>query len=298
MAAHRSFDKRRTGAPYTSRMSPTRTQPDTTAGLVARPVDRWRAQVQESFEDAVAQEIPVALRYNGAPFAVMMATPQDLDDFALGFSLSEGLIAGPQQLLSIGRRDLLEGIELDLQVAADAPVLQRERAAARALPGRSGCGVCGTRELEDLVPQRTLPHPGSVIASAALEAALTALAGHQPLNRASGGVHAAAWCMPDGFLQQVREDVGRHNALDKLIGALARDRVCTSNGFALITSRASYEMVTKAASAGMPLLVAMSAPTALAIELARSSGITLVAFARPGSHNVYTHPWRLMEAAA
>lgn len=270
--------------------------PDT--GFVTRPVDRWRHGQSTHQDDCVAEEVPIAMVYNGATFAVMMATPHDLDDFALGFSLSEGLIDEPAQLLQLESRTLLEGIELAMRVADNTHAAHLDHERERLLPGRSGCGICGTRNLEQAVRQNPPVGEGSTITRDALEHALAQLQQTlQPMNAATGAVHAATWADRTGRIMLVREDVGRHNALDKLIGAMRRAAVDPRDGMALVTSRASYEMVTKAASAGITLLTAISAPTALAIELARSAGITLVGFARPGSHNVYTHPDRLLPAS-
>jgi len=261
-------------------------------GFVRRTVDRWRHGKPVHEDDFVAEEVPVAMVYNGANFAVMMATPHDLDDFALGFSLSEGLITHAAQLLSVEIHTLLEGIELSLQVADDAPGARIEQ--QRLMPGRSGCGICGTRDLEHAVRQSETVAGGQPLTRSALEHALHQLQGLQPMNSATGAVHAAAWADPTGQIVLVREVVGHHNALDKLIGAMHHAGISPGAGMALVTSRASSEMVTKAASAGIPVLAAISAPTALAIELARSADMTLVGFARPGSHNVYTHPQRLL----
>ncbi|TAM63191.1 MAG: formate dehydrogenase accessory sulfurtransferase FdhD [Rhodanobacter sp.] len=266
------------------------------AGFVTRPVDRWRHGQSVHANDCVAEEVPLAMVYNGTSFAVMMATPHDLEDFALGFSLSEGLIDTPAQLLQVQVRTLLEGIELAIRVAEDTPVAQPGRARERLLPGRSGCGICGTRDLEQAVRQPAAVDAGRTFAPDALEQALAQLQTRQPMNAATGAVHAAAWADHSGQIVLVREDVGRHNALDKLIGAMRHRDIDPNDGMALVTSRASYEMVTKAASAGVTLLAAISAPTALAIELARSAGVTLIGFARPGTHNVYTHPHRLLSA--
>lgn len=266
-----------------------------THGFVSRPIDRWRNQHTTHEIDLVAEEIPVALRYNGVSFAVMMATPHDLDDFALGFSLSEGLIDHADQLLQISQHPLLEGIELDLRVVDDAPVNQRSGEAERALPGRSGCGICGSRELEQIIVSHPPVGDGVHVSRTALRVALGQLETMQPMNAATGAIHAAAWATPAGEVVLVREDVGRHNALDKLIGAMHRAGLRGTEGITLITSRASYEMVSKAASAGMSILAAISAPTALAIDMARSAGMTLVGFTQSGRHNVYCHAHRLSE---
>lgn len=267
-----------------------------TAGVVPRRIQRWRDGQWQPADDRVAEEQPIAMVYNGRSFAVMMASPHDLLDFALGFSLSEGLIQTPAQLLDVQVNELLEGTELAITVSADAHGAHLDRAGERLLPGRSGCGICGTRELENAVRQPAAVQGDVGLSHAGLQRALAGLQASQPMNAATGAVHAAAFASADGQIVRVREDVGRHNALDKLVGALHRDGLDPAAGFALVTSRASYEMVTKAASAGFTVLAAISAPTALAIELARSAGLTLVGFARPGSHNIYTHPQRLHDA--
>jgi FdhD protein len=264
------------------------------AGFVSRSVDRWRGGNSTHEDDCVAEEMPIALLYNGVSFAVMMATPHDLEDFALGFSLSEGLVRSTAQLQQVDVQILLEGIQLVMTVDAEAHGAHLAHQQGRLLPGRSGCGICGTRELEQAIRHSPPVGAGIAVTRSALENALSQLHSRQPMNAATGAVHAAAWADGEGNIQLVREDVGRHNALDKLIGAMRRHDVDAQAGMALVTSRASYEMVTKAASAGIGLIAAISAPTALAIELARSAGITLIGFARPGSHNVYTHPHRLL----
>lgn len=267
-------------------------------GYAVRSVDRWRNGAATHEQDFVAEEIPIAMVYNGATFAVMMATPHDLDDFALGFSLTEHLISEPAQLLQLEVRTLLEGTELAMRVTDNAHGAHLGREQERLLPGRSGCGICGTRDLENAVRQDGPVGDGPTVSREALEAALHELKSRQPVNLATGAVHGAAWADASGRILLVREDVGRHNALDKLIGAMTRAGIDVNQGFAVVTSRASYEMVTKAASAGIALLAAISAPTALAVELARSAGITLVGFARPGSHNIYSHPGRLTAPAS
>lgn len=263
-------------------------------GFARRDIVRVKTGATSAERDLVADEVPVAMRYNDRPFAVMMATPADLVDFAIGFSLSEGLITDLTQLLDIKVLRLLEGITLSVMVSQDAPATRLDPEAERLMPGRSGCGICGTRELEDLLrPPPRLLHQPSFQASA-FQHALETLSDHQPLNQATGSMHAAAWANSQGQIQLVREDVGRHNALDKLIGALHRNRLHAPAGMVLISSRASYEMVTKAATAGVALLAAVSAPTALAIDLARSAGMCLIGFARPHGYNIYTYPERLV----
>ena len=260
------------------------------AGAAARTVERWREGHTTRLTDCVAEEVPVALWYNDAPFAVMMATPGDLEDFALGFSLSEGVVADADELLGVEVRPQLEGIELRMRIPAAraTALLARERG----LEGRSGCGICGTRHIEDVVRPLAKVAAGAPLAAAALRSALRGMSQAQPLNAATGATHAAAWADASGRIVALREDVGRHNALDKLIGAVARAGLDPGTGFVVVTSRASYEMVMKAASLGVGLLAAVSAPTALAVDLAQACGMTLVGFAREGDCAVYTHPHR------
>lgn len=262
-------------------------------GAVSRRVRRHRdGQTREAL-DAVAAEVPVALAYNDAPFAVMMATPQDIADFALGFSLSEGIVAAPGELAVEEIATSLEGISVGLRVPAErAAALESRR---RNLQGRSGCGVCGTESIEAVLRPPPRVGDGPRIAAAALQRALGELRRRQPLNALTGATHAAAWADADGGVRLVREDVGRHNALDKLIGAMAAAGVDPQRGFCAVTSRASYEMAMKAAQAGIAVLAAISAPTALAIALAETSGLTLIGFARDDGHAVYTHPQRLLD---
>ena len=256
------------------------------------PVLRVAAGKSEDGAAAVAAEVAVAFQYNGIGHAVMLATPEHLEDFALGFSFSEGIVESPAEFYGVEVQLAYVGITLAIDVATEAFARLKNR--RRTLAGRTGCGICGTESLEQV--QRALPMLGGrgpQIAPAALERAQAALATHQPLQRATGSTHGAAWCAPDGTILAVREDVGRHNALDKLIGALLRDGVDTGAGFALITSRASIEMVQKSASAGIALLAAVSAPTGLAVRTANACGQTLVGFVRGASFTIYTHHRRI-----
>ena len=266
-------------------------------GSAQRPVARVRNGRVRRYVDDVAEEVPVAFVINGAPFAVMMATPADLEDFALGFMLSEGIVdeAGDVELL--GSEQLLEGIEIRLRIPTQyAKALERRR---RSLSGRSGCGLCGSELLEAALRRPEPVGEGVAVTTAALRRALRGLHASQGLARLTGATHAAAWADVDGQVRMVREDVGRHNALDKLIGAMFRAGEDPQAGFALVTSRASYEMAMKAASAGIALLAAVSAPTALAISLAEACNLTLVGFAREDGHGIYTHPRRMpMEPTA
>ena len=267
---------------------------DEHSGYVRRPVRRWRGGKVVQLVDSIAEEVPIALVYNDRPHVVMMATPRDLDDFALGFSLSENVIADAGELVSAQTQTLLEGIEVRLRIpAARSDALELRR---RNLTGRTSCGLCGAQALEDAVRQPAPVGEGPRIDTAALQHALAQLHERQPLNVATGATHAAAWAQADGRIAVLREDVGRHNALDKLIGALVRAGVDMQSGFLLVTSRASYEMVQKAATVGIAFVAAISAPTSLAIQLAEATGVTLVGFARAEGHAIYSHPQRLVAA--
>lgn len=238
-------------------------------------------------EDVAVAEVPVALLCNGEPFAVMMATPCDLEDFALGFALTEGVVAEPAEFRLV---DIVRN-EAGVALHAAIPQARYDAMRRRALEGRSGCGLCGIESLQDaLRPVPRVPEPQPVTL-AQVHTALQALAAQQPLNARSGGVHAAGFAHAGGLL--VREDVGRHNALDKLIGAMWREGRDPAQGFLVITSRASYEIVHKAAMAGIGIVVAISAPTDLAIRTAQAAGITLAAFARGEALNLYAYPERL-----
>lgn len=263
-------------------------------GYVRRPVRRWRGGQLSELSDCIAEEVPIALLYNERPHVVMMATPRDLDDFALGFSLSEAILADADELEAIETQTLLEGIEVRLRVPdARAQALETRR---RNLTGRTSCGLCGAQALEDAVRQPASVHGGPHIDSAILQHALAQMQQRQPLNVATGATHAAAWAHANGDIALLREDVGRHNALDKLIGALTRSGADVQRGFLVVTSRASYEMVQKAATFGITLIAAISAPTALAIHLAEETGVTLIGFARSESHVIYTQPQRILDA--
>ena len=255
------------------------------------PATRFGPAGAAPLEDAVVEEVPVALVYNGISHAVMLATPTDLEDFALGFSLSEGLIASPAELLEVEVVVSPAGVELQLRVTAER--FQGFKATRRQLAGRTGCGLCGRESLDQaILPVPSVPE-GLVVDAAALTRAIAALPAAQGLHRQSGGVHAAAWANPDGAIRLVREDVGRHNALDKLLGALRRQRVAPADGFVLITSRASHELVHKAASAGVQLLAAVSAPTAMAVRNAQTAGLTLVGWLRERGFSVYAGAGRI-----
>jgi FdhD protein len=263
-------------------------------GAVLREVERWRGALRTHVQDVVAEEIPVAFIYNERPHAVMMATPDNLDDFALGFSLSEAIINHPGEFYSVEAVPAMAGIELRIAIAAERAVHLDQR--VRELTGRTGCGLCGAQTLDAAVR-----HPPPVSCSATIDAlalrrALSELGKRQTINASTGATHAAAWSTLQGSIVDLREDVGRHNALDKLIGALALAKVDPRSGFLVITSRASYEMVMKAATVGIGIVAAISAPTALAIAMANSSSVTLIGFARADSHVVYSRPERLLDS--
>jgi FdhD protein len=220
-------------------------------------------------------ETPVAIRYNDADYAVIMATPVDLEDLALGFSLTEEVISRPADLRLVRVVEQPAGLVLDAQVPRK--LLARQVLRQRRLASRSGCGLCGTERLEDAVRWPRRLSAAFELDPAVAARVLAALPGHQPMKSLNHTVHGAAWCHPDGDILQVREDVGRHNALDKLVGALARQGTDLSAGFVVLSSRCSFEMVQKAAAVGISALASVSAPTALALDLARHAGIRLYA---------------------
>ncbi|WP_310450478.1 formate dehydrogenase accessory sulfurtransferase FdhD [Sulfuritalea sp.] len=250
--------------------------------VVQRPV--WRDGA--SRPDDLAEEIPVAFEYNGISHAVMLATPADLEDFAVGFSLTEGIVARRQDIFDIGVSDSAAGITLQIEIAGDA--FARLKAHHRSLTGRTGCGLCGVESLDQV--QRVLsPLPQAApFPLAALYAGMRSLPLQQILQQATGATHAACCVDRDGSIDYVREDVGRHNALDKTLGALARMGGVPGAGALVITSRASFEMVQKAAALGAGTLAAVSAPTAAAVRLAEKINLTLVGFLRQEACVVYT----------
>ena len=263
---------------------------------VASEVQRAAAAVRvdetsaSAVVEQIAEEAPIALVYNGVPHVVVMASPADLEDLALGFSLSEAVIGSVAELGGIEIVPEQTGYSVYLSVPPDRVEMIAQR--RRNMTARTGCGVCGAETIEQAmrnVPVVAAPGAGGAqrVTRRAMADAMKQLPALQSLNAATGATHAAAWANLDGRLQLVREDVGRHNALDKLIGALAAGDVDTAQGFAVITSRASYEMVQKAAMAGIGLLAAVSAPTALAVRIAREARVTLAGFVRGERCMVY-----------
>lgn len=256
-------------------------------GALALPVHGVRAGKAYSMRDWIAEEVPIALEYNGVSHAVMLATPLDLADFALGFSRSEGILTNKEELYGVEEEFLPQGIALQLTISSEAFVRLKHR--RRSLAGRTGCGLCGTESLDHVVRSLPpLPTSANLPKRGSIAKAMAQFKKLQLLQQATGAVHAAAWCTAEGEIRWLREDVGRHNALDKLIGALEFNEVDAPSGFIAVTSRASFEMVHKTAAAGVPLLAAVSAPTTFAIATAERVGMTLVGFARNDDLVVYS----------
>jgi FdhD protein len=258
-----------------------------------RTVDRqiWHDSGLSEGTRIVPEETATALTYNGGTYAVMMATPRDLRDFAIGFSLSEGIIQSSDDIESLDIVDLDDGIELRMWLAqAKADRLNERR---RHIAGPTGCGLCGIDSIAEAVRPAAIVAPGRSFSPQEIIAAMQSIPPLQQINIETRAVHAAAFWMPSRGIVALREDVGRHNALDKLAGALAQDKVSASEGMVLLTSRVSVEMVQKTAAMGAPLMVAVSAPTALAVRMADAAGITLAAIARADGFEIFTHPERI-----
>ena len=261
-------------------------------GARVASVVRWREGARSEADDWLTEEVPVALEFNGISHAVMLATPADLEDFALGFGLSEGIFATAADLYGCDVGTSAQGITVRMEVSARSFAGLKQR--RRTLAGRTGCGVCGTESLDQVLRPLRLVAASTPVQSSAIASAMRGMRARQHLNQATGSVHAAAWCSADGAVQMLREDVGRHNALDKLIGALAGASIAANDGFIAVTSRASIEMVQKAAVAGVPLLAAASAPTLLAVETARAAGMGLVGLVRGDDLVVYVGADRIV----
>jgi len=255
------------------------------------PVERWQGKSLSQHLDFIAEEVPVSLVYNNVPHVVMLATPTNLEEFSLGFSVTEGIVQNAQEILSTRVYQRSNGIEVRMKIPEHRFRCLAEK--GRNLTGRTGCGLCGASNLQQAIRQPAPVHGDLTVTANDLFAALNQVRERQTLNQLTGAVHAAAWAVPGYGIQHIREDVGRHNALDKLIGLLLRSDKNIAEGFAIVTSRASYELVQKAACVGISMLAAMSAPTGLAIRLADEAGLTLIGFARDDQHVVYSHPQRL-----
>ncbi|MCE5966955.1 formate dehydrogenase accessory sulfurtransferase FdhD [Enterobacter roggenkampii] len=261
------------------------------AGIVELSVHR-PPHITDAIPDFLAEEVPVALVYNGISHVVMMASPKDLELFAIGFSLSEGIIEHPQDIYGMDVMQACNGLEVQIELSSRRFMELKER--RRALAGRTGCGVCGVEQLNDIgKPVSPLPFT-QTFNLAHLDPALEHLNDVQPIGQLSGCTHAAAWVLPSGEIAGGHEDVGRHVALDKLLGRRARESEVWQQGAALVSSRASYEMVQKSAMCGVEILFAVSAATTLAVEVAERCNLTLVGFCKPGRATIYTHPQRLI----
>ncbi|WP_244913042.1 formate dehydrogenase accessory sulfurtransferase FdhD [Methylophaga nitratireducenticrescens] len=237
--------------------------------------------------DDVAVEVPVALVYNYISHVVMMASPANLEDFAIGFSLTEEIVEARDQIHHVHVTQTKSGITIRLQIADDA--FEKLKSKRRNMTGRTGCGLCGIESLKQAI--RPIPSvEAPQISHDVITQALETIRAHQHISGLTGATHAAAWCSLKGDIKLAREDVGRHNALDKLIGAMSSTSLDRHNGFILVTSRASYEMVQKTCMAGAGCLIAISAPTSLAIEQARQAGLLLIGFARADKQIIYHDP--------
>jgi FdhD protein len=260
----------------------------------ARIVDRqiWRDLGLSSGGRSIPEETAVALTYNGGTYAVMMATPQDFEDFAVGFSLSEGVVSSPTDIDSLDVVRLDGGVELRMWLGK--PKTDRLQQRRRHMAGPTGCGLCGIDSVAEAMRPATVVGPGRQFSSEQIMTAMRNISLRQKLNIETRAVHAAAFWDVSGGIVALREDVGRHNALDKLSGALARASITAGEGIILLTSRVSVEMVQKSAAIGAPAMVSVSAPTALAVRMADAAGITLAAIARADGFEVFTHPHRIL----
>jgi FdhD protein len=285
-------------------------RPGPDAGSAAARVVRWRDGVRSQEDDWLSEEVPVALEFNGIGHAVMLATPLDLEDFALGFGLAEGLFETAADLYGVDVETSAQGVTLRMEVSSGS--FARLKGRRRTLAGRTGCGLCGSESLDQVArlwpsaPAAGAGNDAAAVPSGVISMGVAALRAQQVICRSTGSMHAAAWISAQGSVLILREDVGRHNALDKLTGAIARARQAAVHrppavgalpgplgGFIAVTSRASVEMVQKAAVAGSSLLVAVSAPTKLAVQTAQAAGLTLVGLARQRDFVIYTHPHRV-----
>lgn len=251
-----------------------------------------RASGISTAERKVPEETPVALSYAGTTHAVMMASPSDLEDFAIGFSITEGIIASADEIETLEILDAGAGIDIQIRMKDRANT--RFEARRRRLAGPVGCGLCGIESIDEAM--RSVPTVGESeiqLKASDIVQSVRGLSRQQPMHSATGAVHAAGFYLPGRGMLAVREDVGRHNALDKLVGALVRDKIDTSRGAIVVTSRVSVEMVQKTAAIGAPFIIAVSAPTSLAVRIAEGAGMTLVALVRGDEFDIFTHPARI-----
>jgi FdhD protein len=255
----------------------------------------WRSGVLFASVRTVPEETAIAFTFNGTTHAVMMATPADLDDFTVGFALTEGLIETPAEIASLDVVTTPLGIELRAWLPEDRAKTYAAR--RRSMAGPTGCGLCGIESLEEAARPAPVVANASRFNSEAIVEAMASLSAGQKLNRETHAVHAAGFWVPARGLVAVREDVGRHNALDKLIGALTRSGEAAAHGIVLLTSRVSIELIQKSARLGAPVVAAVSVPTAAGVRLAEASGITLVAIARGQDFEVFTHHQRIIDRA-
>ncbi|MFY1915420.1 formate dehydrogenase accessory sulfurtransferase FdhD [Achromobacter xylosoxidans] len=264
-------------------------RPDSVAAQVTRV--RAGAIAPHAEGDRLAEETPVALEFNGISHATMLATPADLEDFAVGFSLSEDIIDSVADVRGIDVLPQCDGIVVQIEISSACEARLKSR--RRAMAGRTGCGLCGVETLPEVLrPVAPVP-AGAPLPVGAVLRAMRDMRARQALHDLTGATHAAGWADASGAVALVREDVGRHNALDKLVGALARQALSAAHGVVLVSSRASFEMVQKTAAAGVGILAAVSAPTALAVRLADSAGIALLGFLRDDDATLYSHPERI-----
>jgi FdhD protein len=256
----------------------------------------WRDSGLRHSTRAIPEETALALTYNGGTYAVMMGSPQHLEDFAVGFSLSEGIVQSPDDIESLDIVPLDDGIELQMWLKQSMADRLGER--RRHMTGPTGCGLCGIDSIAEALRPAAIVGHGRQFSALQVMSAMQSLPSLQKINIETRAVHAAAFWTPERGIVALREDVGRHNALDKLAGALAREDIAARQGMVLLTSRVSVEMVQKTAALGAPLMVAVSTPTALAVRMADAAGITLIAIARADGFEIFTHPGRIAEAVA
>jgi FdhD protein len=256
----------------------------------------WRDSGFSEGRRAIPEETAIALTYNGGTYAVMMATPQDLEDFAVGFSLTEGVVGSAKDIESFETVEMDDGIELRMWLGQ--PIAARLSERRRHIAGPTGCGLCGIDSIVEATRPATIIGSGREFSPGQIMDAMQSIHTLQKINIETRAVHAAAFWTPEQGVVALREDVGRHNALDKLAGSLARSQADADRGIVLLTSRISVEMVQKTASIGASVLVSVSAPTALAVNMAEKANITLAAIARSDGFEVFTHPHRILPGGA